>query len=266
MVESTGLVNRRVSLITVTFNSVTTIRDTLAAVAAQTVRPFEHIVVDGGSTDGTAEVLSKWNEHRITWSSGPDRGMYDAMNKGIGLSTGEIIGFLNADDVYADRQVLADIAERMKDPLVDAVFGDLDYVTKDGLTVVRHWQSHAYRPGDFFRGWLPPHPTLFVRRSVYQRLGGFDLSYGTAADFDLMNRFFTRGRVRSVYIPRTLVRMRIGGMSNHSWRSVVRAQIQNARSLISTFGMVPPAYPFLKLADRLRQFRRARRLNDRKSQ
>ncbi len=254
-----------ITVVTACWNSAETIAWALDSVAGQMYGPKEHLIIDGLSTDRTMDVISAKSGTHIRVLSERDRGVYDAMNRGIREARGDVIGFLNADDLYSDRQVLSDVALKFSDPKVDAVFGDLDYVTGDLKRVVRCWKSRPFILGDIGRGWLPPHPTLFIRRPVYQRLGGFDLSYGTAADFDLMNRFFTRGRICSVHIPRTLVHMRIGGMSNHSWRAVARAQFQNARSLISTFGMVPPAYPFLKLADRLRQFRRAKKLNERKS-
>lgn len=246
-----------ITIVTACWNSAGTIAWALESVDAQTYPMKEHLIIDGQSTDRTLEVVAAHDGTHRRVLSERDRGVYDAMNKGLREARGEVIGFLNADDLYADRQVLSDVASRFADPTVDAVFGNLDYVTEDLRQVVRSWKSRPFIPGDFGRGWLPPHPTLFIRRSVYQRLGGFDLSYGTAADFHLMNCFFTRGRIRSVHIPRTLVRMRVGGVSNRSLRAVARAQYQNIRSLIATFGVMPPAYPFLKFVDRFRQYRRA---------
>jgi glycosyltransferase involved in cell wall biosynthesis len=249
----------RLSLVTACFNAETTIADTVRSVGRQVGVEVEHLIMDGASHDATVAVARSCAHPGVRIFSEPDAGVYDAMNRGIALATGEVIGFLNADDYLVDERVLATVARPFQDPRVDAVFGDLEYITPDDARVVRYWRSSPYRPGAFARGWLPPHPTFFTRRSVYQCLGDFDLSYGTAADFDLMNRFFTRGRIRSVYLPKTLVRMRIGGVSNRSWKAIAYAQVQNARSLIATIGMVPPTYPFLKLADRLRQYRRARR-------
>jgi len=246
-----------ITVVTACWNSADTIAWALDSVASQSYQSKEHLIIDGQSKDHTVELVESHRGPHVRMISERDRGVYDAMNKGLFHARGDIIGFLNADDLYSDQQVLSDIAEKFSDPRIDAVFGDLDYVTTDLKRVVRCWRSRPFSPGDFGRGWLPPHPTLFIRRSVYQRLGGFDLSYGTAADFDLMNRFFTRGRLRSVHIPRTLVRMRVGGLSNRSLRAVLLAQYQNVRSLIATFGIMPPAYFFLKFVDRYRQYRRA---------
>lgn len=246
-----------ITVVTACWNSAETIAWALESVSSQSYGMKEHLIIDGQSKDRTLEVVSEMSGAHVRVLSERDRGVYDAMNKGLREARGDVIGFLNADDLYADERVLADVAARFADPKIDAVFGDLDYVTGDLKRVVRRWKSRPFVPGDFGRGWLPPHPTLFIRQSVYRRLGGFDLSYGTAADFDLMNRFFTRGRIRSVHIPRTLVRMRVGGVSNRSLRAVMLAQYQNVRSLIATFGVMPPAYPFLKFVDRFRQYRRA---------
>jgi len=247
-----------ISVITVCFNAERTIADTIASVGRQRFAQWEHLIIDGGSRDGTVATAQLASAGLARIISEPDRGIYDAMNKGIRLAEKEVVGFLNADDMYHDDLVLADVARRFLDPRIDAVFGNLDYVSQDGIRVIRCWRSRPYTQGAFGRGWMPPHPTFFIRRSVFSRLGNFDLSYRIAADFDLMNRFFTRGRIRSVHIPRTLVRMRVGGVSNASRQVIMRNQVENIRSLTGTFGMVPPAYPIFKLADRLRQIYRAR--------
>jgi glycosyltransferase involved in cell wall biosynthesis len=246
-----------ISVITVCFNAERTIADALTSVGRQRFDRREHLIIDGGSRDRTVAIAKANSTGVVRVISEPDHGIYDAMNKGIKLANNEVIGFLNADDMYYDDMVLSDVARKFCDPRIDAVFGNLDYISQDGTQLLRCWRSRPYKPGAFGRGWLPPHPTLFIRRSVYLKLGGFDLSYGTAADFDLMNRFFTRGRIRSLHIPRTLVRMRFGGVSNRTWRAILMAQYQNARSLVSTLGFMPAAYPVLKCIDRFRQYRRA---------
>ena len=246
----------RISIVTVSFNSAATIADTLRSVAGQTGVAVEHIVVDGGSTDGTKAVIAREGAHLARWISEPDRGIYDAMNKGIGLATGDVVGFLNSDDFYPSSDVLSQVAATFADPAVDACHGDLCYVRREDPTaIVRYWRSSPHVPGSFTRGWVPPHPTFFVRRECYQRLGGFDLAYRIAADFELMARFLEVGHLRSVYIPRVLVTMRLGGTTNRSLRNVV-AQNREIWRAMQSHRMTPSlaGFVFGKLASRGRQF------------
>lgn len=212
----------KVSVITVCRNSEATIGDTLRSVAAQTYPMVEHVVVDGNSSDATMEIVRRF-PHVAKVVSEPDRGIYDAMNKGIRLSTGELVGTINADDFYAAPDVLARVAKVFEDPSVDVCYGDLCYVGyRDPTRIVRYWRSSDFKPELFLRGWCPPHPTFFARRSVYERLGDYDLGYKIAADVDLTMRYLEKHRVRSRYIPRVLVKMRLGGHSNRSIRSVLQ--------------------------------------------
>ena len=221
----------KISVITVCYNSAATIEDTLQSVARQTHPDVEHIVVDGDSTDGTWEILERYR-HRISKIvSEPDLGVYDAMNKGLRLATGDVIGFLNADDVYAHEDVLKRVAGVMSDPQIDACYADLVYVDKDDpQRVVRYWKSQPYEEGLFLKGWMPAHPTFFVRRSVYERLGGFDLSYPRQSDFELTMRFLHVNKINAVYIPEIFVRMRTGGLSNSSWRGVLKGNLEAYRA------------------------------------
>ena len=212
----------KISIITVAFNAARTIADTFESVAAQTHPEIEHIVVDGASTDGTQEVVKRHAKHGARLISEPDKGIYDAMNKGLAQTTGEVVGFLNSDDFYADASVLAKIANAFQDPAVDACYADLVYVTQDNSRVVRYWKSKPFTKGDFAKGWCPAHPTFYVRKSVIERLGYFDQSYKLAADVEFMMRYLERGQVRAAYIPHVLVRMRLGGASNQSWDNVVQ--------------------------------------------
>ncbi len=211
-----------ISVITVCYNSAATLECTLRSVAEQTWPRREHIVIDGASTDGTSLILKRHRGGLAILLSEPDDGIYHAMNKGFDLCTGEVVGFLNADDVYADNDVLSSVAEAFKDPDVEACFGDLVYVSKDARRAVRYWKSRPYRRGDFARGWSPAHPTFYIRRSALQKLGGFDVKYRLAADADFMMRCLEVFAVRSVYIPRVQVRMRLGGASNGSLFNIVR--------------------------------------------
>jgi glycosyltransferase involved in cell wall biosynthesis len=178
-------------------------------------------VVDGASTDETLALVSNHHNSNIRLVSEPDKGIYDAMNKGFALATGEVVGFLNSDDFYADSAVIAKIANAFQDPAVDACYADLVYVTQDNSRVVRYWKSKPFTKGDFAKGWCPAHPTFYVRKSVIERLGFFDLSYKLAADMEFMMRYLECGQVRAAYIPHVLVRMRLGGATNQSWKNIV---------------------------------------------
>jgi glycosyltransferase len=207
----------KISVVTATYNCEATLPETLASLKAQTHQDFEHVVVDGLSTDRTLQIVQSHADARTSVQSEKDRGIYDALNKGIARSTGDVIGFLHADDMYADPSVLADIAQAFSDPAVDAVYGDLDYVSRDDPTqVIRHWHSGEYRAQSLRSGWMPPHPTLYVRASVYRAVGAFDTQYRIAADYDSILRILLAARQAPTYLPRTLIHMRVGGASNRS--------------------------------------------------
>lgn len=211
----------KISVITVTYNSAKTIADTLNSVASQTYSNIEHIVVDGASTDATLALVRNHRNQNIRLVSEPDKGIYDAMNKGLALATGEVVGFLNSDDYYADSLVLEKIAAVFQDESVEASYADLVYVSQDNSCVVRYWRSKPFASGDFAKGWCPAHPTFYVRKLVIQHLGLFDQSFKAGVDVEFMMRYLERGQVRAVYIPHTLVRMRLGGASNQSWKNVL---------------------------------------------
>lgn len=222
----------KISLITVCYNSAATLRDTLESVAAQTHPDIEHIVVDGGSRDATLDLVRDHRRHDGPVVSEPDRGIYDAMNKGLALASGEVVGFLNSDDVLAGPGVLARIAEAFSSPSVEACYGDLVYVSaRDPGRIVRYWRSRPYEPGLCRRGWMPAHPTFYVRRQVYERHGGFDLSLSIAADFEICLRLLEVHRLPVTYLPGVLVRMRMGGASNASLRNILRANREVSRAL-----------------------------------
>jgi glycosyltransferase involved in cell wall biosynthesis len=187
--------------------------------------------------------------------SEPDHGIYDAMNKGISMSTGEIIGTINADDFYAAPDVLARVAALFEDPTIDVCYGDLCYVGyNDPTRIVRYWRSSEFKPDLYLYGWCPPHPTFFVRRSVYDRLGAYDQSYKIAADVDLMIRYLVKHRVRSRYLPHVLVKMRLGGTTNKSVSNIVKQNLEIWRSL-KAHGPKPSISRFLvgKMVSRFKQ-------------
>lgn len=218
------------SVITVSYNSAATIKDTIKSVLGQTHKDLEYIVVDGGSSDGTVDIIKKYSDRVSRWVSERDGGIYDAMNKGIRLSSGDVIGILNSDDIYQDSGVLKRVAQEFDDPGVECCYGDLFYVSKDLGSVVRTWVSGSYSDKAFRRGWHPPHPAFFVRRRAYEKFGAFDLRFPIAADYELMLRFLMKNRLKASYIPETLVRMRTGGESNRSVGNIIKANIECYRS------------------------------------
>jgi len=222
----------KISIITVVFNGESTIGDTLESVNAQTYPDVEHIVIDGGSRDRTLDVVRNRGKRVATLVSERDKGIYDAMNKGLARATGEVVGFLNADDFYLDENVLTDVAKVFGNQQIDACYGDLLYVDQEHADkVVRYWRSSAFVPGSFSNGWVPPHPTFFVRRSIYDKLGGFDLDFRIAADFELMLRFMEIGHIRSNYLPRLMIKMRLGGTTNKSLSNIIKQNREIMRAL-----------------------------------
>lgn len=217
----------KISVITVSRNNAGTIGDTLRSVAAQRHPAIEHLVIDGASTDGTLDVVRRVGRHVTHLVSEPDRGIYDAMNKGLRLATGDLVGFLNADDLLADDLAVTRLAEAALG--ADAVYGDLEYVrAADTSQVVRWWRSGSFEPAALRRGWMPPHPTFYIRPAA-MRGEGFDTGLRIAADYDFMLRHLTQPGLRVAYVPHVLVRMRTGGASNRSLRAVLRKMDEDRR-------------------------------------
>jgi glycosyltransferase involved in cell wall biosynthesis len=213
----------RISVITACHNSASVLETALASVAAQRHPDIEHIVVDGASTDGTAARMRQWagtDDRRLHWVSEPDRGLYDALNKGIRMSTGKIVGLLHADDMFAADDVLARVAVAFDDPAVQCVFGDVRFVREPDLgRTVRYYCARAFRPWMLRFGFMPPHPSFFARRELFDRFGLYETDYRIAADYELLVRLFWRHRVRYRYLGFTVTRMRLGGVSTRSWHS-----------------------------------------------
>ena len=228
----------KVSIITVTYNAVSFVEETILSVLGQDFHDYEYLVVDGGSTDGTLEILKKY-EGWLHFISEPDKGIYDAMNKGIALASGEVVALLNADDFYTHPEVLARVAAQFEQSGAQALYGDLQYVHPVYLhRIVRHWRSGAYRVSDFRWGWMPPHPAFFVRRQWYDLLGNFDLEFRMAADYELMLRFLYKHQIPATYLPEVLVQMRAGGISNASWRHRWRAHREDRKAWVKN-GLQP---------------------------
>ncbi len=245
----------KISVITVCWNAAATISNCIQSVRDQDYEDVEHWVIDGASTDGTLEQIRSLEHERLRWISEPDEGLYFAMNKGIAQATGDIIGFLNADDFYDHPTVLREVAEAMKDPAIDGVYSDLCYVDpEDEKRVIRFWRSEPFVPGSFRKGWMPPHPTFYARRSVYERFGGFDTRYNLGADWDLLMRLFEKERIPTKYVPSLWVRMRTGGVSNRNLKNILRNNWQCWRAF-SRNGLTPsPLFLLHKALHRLQQF------------
>lgn len=218
-----------ISIITATYNSVATVRDTLESVRSQEYKDIEHIVVDGASTDPTLEIISQY-PHVAKVVSEKDKGIYDAMNKGISLASGAIVGILNSDDFYYDSGVIRKVMNAFGNG-VDAVYGDLQYVKQDATDrVTRMWHSGSFSKKKFYFGWMPPHPAFFVRKKVYDEIGAFNLSLRSAADYEFMLRALVKHNYQPAYIPEVLVKMRTGGASNATLRHRLRANAEDRRA------------------------------------
>ena len=248
----------KISIVTATYNCVSSLPDCLGSVAAQSHPSVEHLLIDGASTDGTLELLQRYSEQasaRVALVREPDHGIYDALNKGLARATGELVGVLHGDDAFADAEVLAAIVGAFADPNVHAVYGDLEYVAQDNPNqVIRYWRAGPFLPARLRYGWMPPHPTLFLRRSLYERFGVFDTKYYIAADYDFMLRVLKHLTPEQVaYIPRVFTRMRTGGKSNRSLSNVARKSREDYRALRSNRVGGLSAL-FLKNACKLPQF------------
>ena len=225
----------KISIITATYNSGKTLRDTLESVLSQTYGDFEHLIIDGGSSDNTLDIVKEYEPRyvgRLRWISERDRGIYDAMNKGIALATGEVVGILNSDDFYTSPEALTEVAMMMADRTIDAVYGDVHYV-KDGQLgkCVRYYTSRPFHRRWMRFGFMPAHPSFYCRRSVYERYGGFDLSYKVAADFENLLRLLFVHRISTRYIPLDFVTMRTGGASSSGLRSHKQIMRDHLRAL-----------------------------------
>ncbi len=213
-----------ISVITVVYNSVETVLDAIQSVASQNHPHIEHIVIDGASTDGTAELIAKHSGGLAHFISESDKGIYDAMNKGLSLATGDVIGFLNADDVYAHEDVLCDVARCHRNSDLQACYADLIYLDNINDTKVkRYWRSKVYKPGLCFTGWMPAHPTLYIKRRAFTQIGQFNIELGNQADLEFCARAFEIHKLSSEYVPSVWVKMRTGGVSQANILTMIRS-------------------------------------------
>lgn len=220
------------SIVTAVRDRADTVAEAVGSLRGQSWTDYEHVVQDGDSTDGTLEILRRLDDGRMRLESGPDGGIYDALNRGLARTRGEVVGLLHSDDLFAAPDILSDVAGAFADPRVDAAYGDLLYVARDDPSrVIRTWRSRPFDPSLLGQGWMPPHPTLFLRRRVIERHGLFDTSYRIAADYDAVLRYFRQPGFTAVHLPRVLVRMRMGGESNRSLERILRKSREDHRAL-----------------------------------
>jgi len=244
----------KISIITATYNSAATVKDTMLSVKQQNYKNVEHIIIDGASKDNTIDLVAD-SGHTGPVVSEKDNGIYDAMNKGVRLATGDIIGILNSDDFYPDAEVLEKVAKAFEDKNCDAVYGDLLFVDQQhGKKVVRKWIAGGYDKNLFYNGWMPPHPTFFVRKEVYEKFGSFNLAFKSSSDYELLLRLLFLHNINVTYIHKTMVHMRVGGYSNKSWLHRLSAHRED-RMAWTTNGISPKWFTIrMKPLRKVKQF------------
>lgn len=241
----------KLSIITITYNSEKTLRDTINSVLKQTYQNIEYLIIDGASKDNTIAIIKEYEplfKGRMKWISEPDKGIYDAMNKGICMATGDIIGILNSDDLYMDNNVLENIAHAFNQTKVDAVYGNLLFVEENNTNkIVRTWKGSQHNPGEFLKGWHPAHPTFYVKKEIYEKYGVFDTSFDVSADFELMLRFIEKHQISNYYLDRYFIKMRMGGESTGSIKKIIEGNKNVLRAFKKNGFKVSPFYPIIRL-------------------
>ncbi len=236
----------KISLITVSYNSEETIEETIQSVLAQKNIDLEYILIDGASTDKTLNIVEAYKSKIAVFLSEKDKGIYDAMNKGIQLATGDVIGILNSDDVFTNDEILGKVCKAFEDPEIDAVYGDLEYVDRIDLSKVkRKWISGKYKEGAFLKGWMPPHPTFYVRKKIYDAFSSFNLEFNSAADYEIMLRFIHKHKIKLSYLPEIMVKMRQGGQSNASLINRLKANREDKKAWLVN-GLKPAPFTLIK--------------------
>ncbi len=244
----------KVSIVTATFNSASTVLDTLQSLNQQTYSDIEYIVIDGDSSDNTVAVIEQQCPRLSKIISEPDKGIYDALNKGIELATGDIVGFLHSDDLFAYPDAVKDLVETLQFSNAQAVYADLEYVAKsDTSKVIRKWTSGNYQRNKLRHGWMPPHPTFYMKRELYQKLGLFDLDLKIAADYDSLLRYLWSNQVQAAYLPKVVTKMRVGGASNRSLKNIVEKTKEDVQALKNNHIFWPTAI-LIKNISKIPQF------------
>ena len=236
----------KVSIITISYNVEDTISDTIKSVINQDYENIEYIIVDGASKDKTISIIKSFGFSVSKFISEPDKGIYDAMNKGLALATGDIIGILNADDIYADTNVICKVVNRFQEDKVEGLYADLVYVKRDDTNkITRYWRSGNYSKGKFLKGWMPPHPTFFVKREIYEKYGNFNLDLRSAADYEIMLRFIHKHEIKITYLPCIITKMRVGGQSNVSLKNRIKANKED-REAWKINGLKPGVFTLIR--------------------
>jgi glycosyltransferase involved in cell wall biosynthesis len=221
----------KISIITITYNSEATLADTIESVVNQTYPNIEYIIIDGGSTDKTLSIVESYKDKIFKVVSEKDHGLYDALNKGIAMASGDVIGMIHSDDFYTGNDVIEKIARAISESDADAAYADLYYVDKnDTALIFRKWKSGQYKHGMFLNGWMPPHPTFFAKKECYKKFGSFNMSLVSAADYELMLRFIHKHRIKLAYLPEFIIKMRVGGKSNVSLKNRIRANQEDRKA------------------------------------
>ncbi len=224
----------KISIITACYNSAATLEKTIQSIASQSYSNIEYLVIDGDSKDSTLLIIEKYKLHISHWISEPDKGIYDALNKGIQLATGDVIGFLHSDDLLASNSIVAQIAKEFENKEIDGTYGNLEYVDKTHINrVIRYWESEKFYPKLLQKGWMPAHPTLFLKKEVYDKHGFFNLSYKIAADYDFMLRILKDKTLKFSYLPIVITKMRVGGVSNRSLKNIIQKTKEDYRAVTS---------------------------------
>lgn len=244
----------KISIITATYNSGGTVRDTIESVLTQSYKDIEYIIVDGGSKDNTLDIVNEYKSKIARIVSEPDRGIYDAMNKGYRMATGDVLALINSDDFFIDSMAIEKIMKCFEmNPQTDCVYADLYYVAQDDTSkIVRYWKTGKQRP--FTKGWHPAHPTFYVKRKVYERCGMFDLEFKLAADFELMLRFIEKEKISLVYLSEPLIKMRLGGATNKSLENIRKQNIECMRAFHKNGVSVSCVYYLYRLLPKLKQY------------
>ena len=245
----------KISIITITYNSASTIEETIKSVLNQTYQNIEYIIVDGGSSDETTQIIKTYQSKINQFISEKDNGLYDALNKGIDLATGDVIGILHSDDFYTNDAVIQNYVTTFKKNNSDAVYSDLFYVDKLNTNkIIRKWKSGKHTPNSFLNGWMPPHPTFFVKKEIYKQLGKFNLEFKHSADYELMLRFIHKNKIKLNYLDEFTIKMRVGGQSNASLQNRIEANNED-RKAWKINGLTPKFYTsYLKPLRKLSQF------------
>lgn len=246
----------KVSIITVTYNSEKFLEDCIHSVQGQHFKNIEHIIIDGKSTDGTVAIIKKYENGIARWVSEPDNGIYDAINKGMAMATGDVIGILNSDDVLDNDDVITKIVKTFVSQKTDVVYGDLEVVAQDDTNkVLRIWKGQPFNRNRFKYGWMPAHPTFYVKRSLIEQFGGYETHYFTAADYEFMARYLYKHKVSATYLPSLIVRMRTGGASNVNLKQRLRANRRDYLAMRRNKIPFPLIASILKPLIKVHQFR-----------